>query len=178
MDFNSSNNTFSNLVEIFRHATLWPGWPALLPNSRGVVFALGSASDDVSSQPARPVPEVSDLYYVDLATRSAVRLSRAGGFNGNTSYLPYPGRDERWEYFPAIAPASSGGYAWLFFMSRRNYGNTQVWSGPEPVEAKLIWVAAIDLNAAPAEDPSHPAFLLGGQEIGAGNFRPVVALEP
>jgi hypothetical protein len=178
MDFNPSTNAFSNHTEIFRHGTLWPGWPTFTPNGRGAVFALGDAPDYVSSHPARIMPSVSDLHYVDLMTKIAVRLSRAGGFEGGTSYLPYPGRDEHREYFPTVAPATGGGYAWLFFVSRRNYGNLLVRSEALPVETKHIWVAAIDLNAAPGDDPSHPAFFLDGQEIGSGNTRPVVAAEP
>ena len=47
------------------------------------------------------------------------------------------------------------GYAWL------DAGDTD----------KKLWVAAIDLNAAPGTDPSHPAFYLPAQELHAGNSR-------
>jgi hypothetical protein len=43
---------------------------------------------------------------------------------------------------------------------------------------KKLWVAAIDLNAAPATDPSHPAFYLPAQEILAGNSRGFWVLDP
>jgi hypothetical protein len=36
---------------------------------------------------------------------------------------------------------------------------------------KKLWVAALDLNAAPGTDPSNPAFYLPGQELHAGNAR-------
>ena len=36
---------------------------------------------------------------------------------------------------------------------------------------KKLWVAAVDLNAPPGTDPSHPAFYLPGQELLAGNAR-------
>jgi hypothetical protein len=39
-------------------------------------------------------------------------------------------------------------------------------------------VAAIDLNAAPGTDPSHPAFYLPAQEILAGNARGFWVLDP
>jgi hypothetical protein len=178
MDFNAANNTFSNHVEIFRDAARYPGWPFFTPDNKGVIFVLGNAADYVSSHPGRLFPEPSDLYYVDIASRQAVRMSRAGGFNGNTSYLPYSPRDERWEYFPTVSPVAAGGYFWVFFTSRRNYGNIRVTPGPEPVETKQLWVTAVDINAPPGSDPSHPAFYLPGQEEGAGNVRAFAALEP
>ena len=178
MDFNPANNTFSNKVEIFRDAARYPGWPFVTPDNKGVVFVLGNAADYVSSHPGRLLPEPSDLYYVDIASKQAVRMSRAGGFNGNASYLPYSPRDERWEYFPTVSPVAAGGYFWVFFTSRRNYGNIRVTPGPEPVETKQLWVTAVDINAPPGSDPSHPAFYLPGQEEGAGNVRAFAALEP
>jgi hypothetical protein len=39
------------------------------------------------------------------------------------------------------------------------------------VTTKKLWVAPIDLGAAPGTDPSHPAFYLPAQEILAGNSR-------
>jgi hypothetical protein len=177
MDFNAANNSFSNLVEIYRHNTLWPGWPTFTPSGHGVVFALGDAADYVSAHPARVSSALSDLHYVDLASKRWVRLSRAGGFEQDTSYLPYPGRDEHREFFPSIAPQTAGGYVWLFFMSRRNYGNTSVLA-VDDVSSKHIWVAAIDVDPAPGTDPSHPAFFLEGQELGSGNYRPVAVPLP
>jgi hypothetical protein len=41
----------------------------------------------------------------------------------------------------------------------------------DEVTDKKLWVAAVDLNAKPGTDPSHPAFYLPGQELHAGNAR-------
>jgi hypothetical protein len=46
------------------------------------------------------------------------------------------------------------------------------------VGSKSIWVSAIDVNAAPGTDPSHPAFYLPGQELGSGNIRAFAVLAP
>jgi hypothetical protein len=178
MDFNPANNTFSNHVEIFRDNAKFPGWPFFTPDNKGVVFVLGTSADYVSSHPGRIFPEPSDLYYVDIASKQAVRMSRAGGFNGNASYLPYSPRDEHWEYFPTVSPVAAGGYFWVFFTSRRNYGNIRVTENPGPVETKQLWVTAVDINAPAGTDPSHPAFYLPGQEEGSGNVRAFAALEP
>ena len=45
------------------------------------------------------------------------------------------------------------------------------WHDPGNVTPKKLWVAAVDLNATPGTDPSHPAFYLPGQELHAGNSR-------
>ncbi|MCC6752298.1 MAG: hypothetical protein IT371_31915 [Deltaproteobacteria bacterium] len=177
MDFDTSSNTFSNYRRIFGDPALYPGWPFFTPDSKGVVFVLADVSDYVSSYGERPVVAHSDLYYVHLATLAAVRLARAGGFDGGASFLPYPGRDEHYDFFPTVSPVAAGGQFWLFFTSRRNYGNTIV-GGVDVVASKKIWVSAIDIDPVPGTDPSHPAFYLPGQEQGAGNIRAFAALEP
>jgi hypothetical protein len=45
MDFDSATNTFSNRVEIYKDATLFPGWPFFTPDGLEVVFSLGSGND-------------------------------------------------------------------------------------------------------------------------------------
>ena len=173
----AGNNSFSNLQTIYENPTLFPGWPFFTPDSKGVIFALGNADDFVGSHPARPIVARSDLFYTDIASKQTVPLAQAGGFNGTTPYIPYPNRDEHYEFFPTVSPVAAGGYFWLFFTSRRNYGNIPV--GPPDLPAsKKIWVSAIDINAPPGADPSHPAFFLPGQELDSGNVRAFAALEP
>ena len=46
------------------------------------------------------------------------------------------------------------------------------------ITPKKLWVAAIDLNAAPGADPSHPAFYLPGQELLASNWHQSWVLDP
>ena len=177
MDFDASNNTFSNLEEIYTHGSLYPGWPMFTPDSKSVIFVLGNVDDYVSAHPARLWVAQSDLYVVDIATKASTTLARANGFNGPSSYLPYPGRDEHFEFFPTVSPVAAGGYFWLFFTSRRNYGNTIVGGVGEP-KSKKIWVSALKIGAPPGTDPSHPAFYLPGQETESGNIRAFATLEP
>jgi hypothetical protein len=173
MDFDAATNTFSNHVEIFRHATLWPGWGFFTPDNRGVVFIL-TASPYYAGWVPLPGFQVerSDLYYVDIATKQAVRMARVG------DTVAYPGRDEHWDYFPTMSPVAAGGYFWVFFTSRRNYGNLMVEPDLAQPHTKQIWGAAIDINVAAGADPSHPAFYLTGQELESGNVRAFAALEP
>jgi hypothetical protein len=105
-------------------------------------------------------------------------LARAMGFASpedaasGTTYLPFGSGDIHQNFDPIVSPAASGGYAWVFFDSRRNYGNVGL--------LRAIWCTAVDVSADGkyTVDPSHPAFFLPGQEIGTANFRPFATLAP
>lgn len=96
--------------------------------------------------------------------------------------------DATLNYEPTVAPLGQGGYAWVVFTSRRRYGNVAeippFCSDPRGVDLvthitpKKLWVAAIDLNAPPGTDGSHPAFYLPGQELLAGNSRGFWVFDP
>jgi hypothetical protein len=98
--------------------------------------------------------------------------------------------DTTLSYEPTVLPIAVGGQAWVVFTSRRAYGNqlTAVpWQSWPPdydtrnlaqATVKKLWVAAIDLGASAASDPSHPAFYLPSQEILAGNSRGFWVLDP
>jgi hypothetical protein len=98
------------------------------------------------------------------------------------------GDDVNVNYEPTVSPVGAGGYAWVVFTSRRMYGSVATippyCSDPRGVDLitnitpKKLWVAAIDLGAAPGKDASHPAFYLPGQELLAGNARGFWVLDP
>jgi hypothetical protein len=104
------------------------------------------------------------------------------------TYDPDHGDDVDLNYEPTVAPVAAGGYVWVVFTSRRMYGNEATippfCSDPRGVDlftnitTKKLWVAAIDLNATPGTDASHPAFYLPAQELLAGNARAFWALDP
>jgi len=91
-------------------------------------------------------------------------------------------------YEPTVNPVAGGGYAWVVFTSRRRYAHVATippfCSDPRGVNLiqnitpKKLWVAAIDLDAKPGKDASHPAFYLPGQELLAGNSRGFWVLDP
>jgi hypothetical protein len=193
MDFDRASNKFSNLKSIFNDPTRFPGWPFFLPDvveqqqelnrTRGkrVVFALGEFPDFATQeQPVGISPHVSDLWWVDVDSGMAAPLARANGTDSSgASTLPYGERDAHKNYIPTVSPVAAGGYFWVFFTSKRNHGTLFVADPPEVrAEGKKIWVAAIDIDAAPGTDPSHPAFFLPGQELESGNIRAFAALEP
>jgi hypothetical protein len=96
--------------------------------------------------------------------------------------------DVNMNYEPTVNPIASGGYVWVVFMSRRMYGNVATippfCSDPRGVDLvtnitpKKLWVAAVNLDAQPGTDASHPAFYLPGQELLAGNARGFWVLDP
>jgi hypothetical protein len=198
-DFNAQTHTFSNPVSIYKDTSgKFPGWPFFTPDSQKVVFALGNSNNFSSIPPTSfsgvgPVQAsasdvaASDLYMVQLSSPGkAIALDAANGFKNGSSYLPFPGRDEHLQFYPTVMPVASGGYFWVFFTSRRQYGNLLVDTTngnavPDPVfhnETKKIWVAAININPSPGQDPSHPPFELPGQELNSGNIRAFATLNP
>jgi hypothetical protein len=177
--------TFSNKREVYRDATRYPGWPFVTPDGKAVIYVLGTRSDFVSQLPALTVPPPlaaagrSNLRitYLDALGQSTP-LDSANGFRGGQTYLPAgAARDSDLEFFPTMSPVAAGGYFWLFFTSRRTYGNISTVNLEDPL-SKKIWVTAIDIGAAAGTDPSHPAFFLPGQELGSGNVRAFAALAP
>jgi hypothetical protein len=91
-----------------------------------------------------------------------VRLDRAN-----------PGHDS---YLPSFNPKIEGGYMWIAFYTRRDYGHTL-----QGLRRPQIWVAAVDATADPATalvDPSHPGFWLPGQNVATENLSTFFAPKP
>ena len=146
-----------------------------------MLFALNSNADFLTGAVnfGGTTPS-ADLWWVDLDTGMAAALDRANGLDASGKvYLPHGDGDAHKNFVPTVSPIAAGGYFWVFFSSRRSYGNTLVadpaFAGPEQ---KKIWVAAIDIGAPPGTDASHPAFYLPNQELESGNIRAFAALEP
>ncbi len=173
MDFAFNTNTFSNLKEVANDSTNYLGWPAFIPDNKTLLYHSGVKSDYATWSGAK-----ADLYAVDIATKTTTPLSALNGMNGNTTYLPYGPTEQTLNYEPTVLPLAVGGYYWVLFTSRRYYGNTITNPGQDDQPRKKLWVAAIDINAVPGKDPSHPAFYLDGQELAAGNMRGFWALDP
>jgi hypothetical protein len=168
-------------------------YSSFLPTSAGIVFEVELKQDANNEWGFTRQGTTAELWWIDVASRMARRLDRLNGYlpGGATVYLPNngasgthpPGLDTTLNYEPTVNPIGSGGYAWVVFTSRRMYGNVATldpwtsdprsykWLDAGQVTDKKLWVAAIDLNAPPGTDPSHPAFYLPAQELHAGNAR-------
>lgn len=181
VDFDITTKTFSNKHQIFSDSTRFPGWPFFTPDSKQVIFVLGTA-DNFTSQTPNPdtfLPFTavanSHLMMVDVATGQATPLDLANGYKNGASYLP--NNDNDLEFYSTISPVAAGGYFWAFFTSRRSYGNLYN-KGKDDYTQKKIWGTAITIGAPAGTDPSHPAFYLEGQELTTGNMRAFAALNP
>jgi hypothetical protein len=121
----------------------------------------------------------SDLYIADAATGRVTLLAKAMGFDtpdaaaSDTTYLPFGVPDLHHNYFPTVSPVAAGGYFWVFFDTRRNFGSLGM--------QRALWGFALDISPDGnyARDPSHPPFYLPGQEFGTSsdNHRAFAALD-
>ncbi len=202
MTFDKATGAFGPLTTLHvpadaAHTALYP---AFLPTNDAIVFEMetryntrdyGGTRADADVAPPDPKADRgtrAKLWWIHLATKTAVPLEKLNG----TGYVPTGpnGHDDdaTLNYEPTVNPVPSGGYAWVVFTSRRLYGNVATinpfYSDPRyhdlratPTPKKL-WVAAIDLNAPPGTDPSHPAFYLPAQELLAGNSRGYWVVDP
>ena len=185
IDFDNPSKTFSNLRTIHTPTVGSTDdiFPSFLPTNDGVIFSIETNSTSFAATTNR-----SELWWVDLATMTPTRLDNLNGHG----YLPVGANghdnDETLNYEPTINPIASGGYVWVVFTSRRMYGNVATINpfSSDPrrfdwvanVTPKKLWVAAIDLNAAPGTDPSHPAFYLPAQELHGSNARGYWTVDP
>jgi hypothetical protein len=194
LDFDGKT-AFSNPRVVYTPPVRATGQPSVtfssfLPNGTGIVFDL-ELTNPSGTWGFTWQQNTSELWWVDVTTGTAHRLDQLNGYDktGNL-YLPDNARgaathtsaqDATVNYEPTVCPIAAGGYAWIVFTSRRMYGSVAQlgpWvSDPrrypwlDQITDKKLWVAAVDLNAAPGTDPSHPAFYLPAQELHAGNSR-------
>ena len=197
---------FSNLRSAYLDATAshYVGWPSFTPDGKMVVFQhTFTPSADGGSVLNTRAGAQSELWLADVPdpatgmTRfSAERLCAANGYSSadcTTKLLPTNANnhadDEQLNFEPNVTPIASGGYYWVVFTSRRLYGNVATTDpyfptqGTDPATVtspmtKKLWMAAIDPNPKPGQDPSHPAFYLPGQELMSGNMRAFWVNEP
>ena len=174
LDFNNTTNAFTGMADIVTDPASFLGWPAFMPDTKSFTYGSVTGADYATWQSNK-----GDIFFVDLATKTHVGLDAANGVKGGASIIPYGTADLHLNYEPTALPIAVGGYYWVVFTSRRQFGNTIVGGDPwSNSPRKKLWVVAIDMNTTPGKDPSHPAFYLEGQEEGAGNMRGFWALDP
>jgi WD40-like Beta Propeller Repeat len=184
MDFAVGTHTFSNLATVGTDPTLFPTWPAFTPDGEWLLYQLGNTSYTRNSGTS------GNLGVVHVPSGTNVLLDSLNGMANGTPYLPFSD-DTNKDYEPTVLPVAVGGYFWVVFTSRREYGNTindtdpweGLFEGGIPAKRKKLWVAAIDIDnpahpSTAAHDISHPAFYLDGQELAGGNSRGFWALSP
>jgi hypothetical protein len=196
MDFDNATNAFTNLRDVATlPAATYVGWAAITPDDQFVFFAGGTHLEysTISDEPGAAVPAnvsdpTSDLYIAHIPSLTEVAANQLNGNTAaGTSYMPFAD-DIDLNYEPTILPEAVGGYFWVVFTSRRNYGNLvngdpYIGAAGAPSPRKKLWVAAIDIQNpehpyTTAVDLTHPAFYLQGQELASGNMRGFWSLDP
>ena len=124
-------------------------YPSWTPDGARIAFAHGDG--------CRSETDHAALYMMNGDGSNVVRLTRANG----------GGRSDT-DFQPRFSPFDAGGYFWLSFLSRRDYGNSRV--GTRGTGRQQIWIAAIKKNPAPGEDASEVAYWLPGQDTQSRNI--------
>ncbi|MFO0712393.1 MAG: hypothetical protein U0353_21260 [Sandaracinus sp.] len=125
-------------------------YPSWAPDSQSLVFAHGPDGRSETGQSA--------LYAMAADGSHVVRLDRASGGPGAID-----------SFQPRFSPFDQGGYFWVSFLSRRDYGNPQV--GTRGRGLQQIWVAAIRKDRLRTDDDaSAVAYWLPGQATSSRNI--------
>lgn len=128
-------------------------FPTFTPDSKWIAFMRATET--------RTQNALGELWMTDGAG-TTFPLSALNG----AGYLSENGGDANRSFEPSFLPLAAGGYFWVVFSTTRAYGN---YAGTGTL--LQLWVAAIDQNPQPGQDPSHPAFWLPGQSLGVRNMR-------
>lgn len=128
-------------------ADAYPTWS---PGDTAIAFCHGGGP--------RSDSDLAALYIMAPDGTGTVRLDAASdGPTGDRSYQP------------RFSPFTQGGYFWLSFLSRRDYGNAQV--GTAGTGRQQIWVTAISTTGTTGgADPSRVAYWLPGQDTASQNI--------
>jgi hypothetical protein len=210
LDATQSPPAFSGLLDFATDSMHYLGWPTFTPDDEWVVYETDSNADYATwgqcipssycTGPVTSLPSAkSDLAIAHVPSRTTASLDQLNGLLNGQYYLPFGEAAEgHMNYLPTILPVAVGGYYWVVFTSRREYGNTINTADPyytdgagasgtaempeEPWRKKL-WVAALSIDdpehpSTSAHDISHPAFYLPGQDLLPGNYRGFWALNP
>jgi hypothetical protein len=95
-------------------------WPSITPDGKWVIYGRAAAADTRSGN--------GDMYFASAVTpNQEVRLAK---LDGDGYPFAAGSRDLSWNYEPSFAPVAAGGYFWVVFTSRREYGNTTTDADP------------------------------------------------
>lgn len=127
----------------------YDGYPTWTPDSQRIAFSHGLNGRSETGQ--------ASLYLMNRDGSGVIRLDQATGGAAVDSFQP------------RFSPFDSGGYYWLSFLSRRDYGNSAV--GTRGRGYQQIWVAAIRKDSlGTGADPSAVGYWLPGQATTSRNI--------
>lgn len=170
LDYDQASQSLVNRRQIASGGNQAIAFPTFSPDSLWVLYQKGDYSR--AKYGAGQVGH-DDLYMADIAKAvGEIPLDAANG----VGYLD--AKNRQINYQPTVNPIAVGGYMWVVFVSPRDYGNKMASvSNPTYENRKQLWVAAVDVNPQPGKDPSHPAFLLRGQDLSTTNMSGYWSLE-
>jgi hypothetical protein len=127
-----------------------PAYPSFSPGSEWLAFGRPTNGSRSTAN--------GDLWLVGPDGENLKKLQTASSDNES--------------FNPVFAPLRAGGYFWLVFISRRDYGNRLVGANRQQ-----LWITAI-ADPPSAADPSHPPFYVRGQESCGKSENAYYALDP
>ena len=128
-----------------------PAYPSFSPGGEFIAFGRPNQGSRTTGD--------GDLWLVDSANP------------GNVKKLAVASSDNK-SFNPVFSPLRAGGYFWLVYVSRRDYGNRL-----QGANRQQLWITAVD-DPPTAGDPSHPPFYVRGQEDCAKSENAYMALPP
>lgn len=184
LSYDSMTKQFSGLTTLVSdtNTTNLLGWPSFTPDHNFVIYDHHQGTSSEGTDYGTWGAQRSAMEMVDTTAKTVYKLNALNGLDAsNNAYLPFGADDENRNFEPNVLPLGSGGYFWVVFTSRRQYGNTinsaETGAYGQDIRKKL-WVSAMDINVKPGTDPSHVPFYLPGQEAKAGNMRGFWVLDP
>ena len=151
-------------------------YPAYAPDNHFLIFDHSTCTSN--SQTGEECDADSDptatLMVLDSMTGGAAtamtNANKPGIADGATTALTntFP----KWNPFVFAKNSAGGHLAWITFASTRKFGLRSPPTGTEPDEnasGTLLWMAAIDLDAADGSDPSFVPFALPFQDYTTSN---------
>lgn len=130
-------------------------YPTWTPDSARIAFSHGTGTRSEDQQAA--------LYMMARDGSDVIRLDTANG-------------DDTTSFQPRFSPFEGGGYFWLSFLTRRDYGNEVV--GTRGAGLQQIWVTAIRMDADGGVDPSSVPYWIAGQRTTTRNISAYWAPRP
>ncbi len=130
--------------------------PSFSPDSEWLVFQHGTNSRSGNTNAGSYQIYPGRLEIIGASGGTPTPLTHANGPDGMSGY------------WPNFSPFDVGGYYWLAYYSRRDYGNAQV--GTEGTRRRQIWVVAISDRPTPGTDPSSVPYWMPGQDTSVENM--------
>lgn len=147
-----ANGVFSNFKAIVPQnaGPGRPAYPSFDPTSGWLAYGRPTQGSRSTGQ--------GDLWMTDVTGKTTKHLATTSSDNKT--------------FNPVFAPLRSGGFSWIVFITRRDYGNRLVGTNRQQ-----IWITAID-DPPVAADPSHMPFYMRGQEDCGKSENAYYALDP